>query len=153
MKIIVDTNAWSKVFSASDKDHQEFKPVLDAIRSRTSILQWGGSKYLAELRKCPRYLGIHKELLNQGLALRANCELVDESTAVVASLETDPDFDDAHLIGLQIVTKSQVVCTHDARCHRFLKKASLYPKKHRRPKIYAGLASQSVFDQRSVKKK
>lgn len=146
MRIIVDTCAWSRVFSASDKNHSEFEPVLKAIRTRVCNLQWGGSKYLAELRKCPKYMGIHVELQKQGSATRLPKELVDAATEIVAKLESDPDFDDAHLLGLQIVSKSHVVCTHDARSHKFLKKKSLYPKRHRRPKLYSGLASKALIE-------
>jgi predicted nucleic acid-binding protein len=135
--IIIDANTWASVFSTLSSDHAQFQKVRDGIVLKKLTLAWGGSIYRSELQRCIKYLNLHNELTKGSRAKQFLDTDVDTRAVIVSAAESDPDFDDAHIIALQIVSKAPVICTKDARAHKFIKKAVLYPKKHKRPSIYS----------------
>lgn len=143
--IIIDACAWACVFSAACADHENFRPVLEAIETRRRIVAWGGTGYITELKRCRRYLGIHVELERQRKARRFADAHVDVVEVEVQAKEEDPDFDDAHIIALQIVSGAVVICSGDRRANRFFKKRELYPKRHRRPRIYSSRRNSELM--------
>jgi len=134
--VIVDTNTWGPVFDCGSDQHPEFAAVRSYILATKASMAWGGSYYVEELRKASKYLGIHLELTKGGRAIRFKDDAVDAATHEAEAKCQHRDFDDAHLIGLQIVSKAAVIVSHDKRAYPFLKRKCLYPKHHTRPKIY-----------------
>jgi len=134
--VIVDTNTWPAVFDCNNGQHSEFAAVRAYILTTKASMAWGGSRYLEELRKASKYLGIHLELARGGRAIRFNDNAVDAAAAEANAKCQHRDFDDAHLIGLQVVSRATVIVSNDKRAYSFLKRKALYPKHHNRPKIY-----------------
>lgn len=137
MKIIVDANTWASVFSASVSDHDQFAPVLEAVAKSRATLAWGGTGYIEELKRAPKYHGVYIELDRQRKARRFDDHSIDIEAERVRLVEEDSDFNDCHIIGLQIVSRAEVICSKDKRAHPYFKKKGLYPKKHRIPSIYS----------------
>jgi len=144
--IIIDTNTWNSVFSSSSSDHRDFKSVQEGIISGRLTLAWGGSIYRSELQRCLKYLKLHNELTKGSRAKQFPDNAIDARTSLVKSIETDPDFDDAHIIALQVVSKASIICTKDIRAHKFIKKVCLYPKRHKRPSIYSSFAHSNLLE-------
>lgn len=134
--VIVDTNSWGAVFDCCSPKHPEFASVRLYILATKASMAWGGSRYIEELRKAAKYLGIHSELTKGGRAIRFRDEDVDAASGEAKSKCQHRDFDDAHLIGLQVVSRAAIIVSHDKRAYPFLKRKNLYPKNHERPKIY-----------------
>lgn len=137
MCIIIDTCVLSAVFKASDTNHKNFKAVCDWIVSGDGTLVFGGTKFKQELVGNQgwflRYLRLLKE---SGKAFEAVQQRVDNRQKIVESLESNPDFDDPHLIALIGVTGCRLICTNDKRAFKFLRKKTLYPNKVSPPSIY-----------------
>lgn len=100
-------------------------------------LCWGGSKYKEELLKCPQYLSLHTELARTRKGSEFCNKTIDAYEKKVRNLEKDKDFDDPHLISIEVCCKTGLIVTADKRSHRFLKRKNLYPKYFRLPKIYS----------------
>lgn len=134
--IIVDANTWSRVFDSANLEHGDFKPVLDCIGKRKATLVYGGKTYMKELKESPKYLQLHAQYRKARMAEFLDAEEVDTQEIEVRGKEDNPDFDDPHIIAIQIVSKAPVICSKDERAEKFFKKAQLYPKGHKSPKIY-----------------
>jgi len=143
--LIVDANAWAHVFDQKNSIHVEFSQIRNFILSRKVTLAWGGEKYRKELAKCEKYLRLHLEFTKSGIAIHV-CDIdVDAIELEVSNFESDPDFDDPHMIALQIVSKSVVIVSVDKRAHKFFKSKSLYPPNHPKPKIYTSRRSRGAI--------
>lgn len=145
MNAIIDTCVIPSVFSATCQKHHEYKPIKECLYNRKLFMQIGGTKYIKELQKFNGYLRIINELIKAGIVHKVSSKNVDKYEKKVLSKENDKDFDDPHLIALQIVSKAIIICTDDARAMPFLKKKELYPKNHKRPKIYSGLRNVDLL--------
>ncbi len=143
--VIVEANTWASVFDQKNTAHAGFAPVRKYVLSTKRSLAWGGSTYLAELKKAESYLKLYSELAKAGFAVRFCDVKVDEQEIVVSALVDDKDFDDPHIIALQIVSKVPVIVTADKRSCRFIKLKRLYPKNHPRPKIYSAARNKGLL--------
>lgn len=143
--IIVDANTWAMVFDVSNMRHRDFQPVKDYIESTPRSLAWGGSSYVAELRNCPRYQRIHLELMKGSRAVRFADDFIDKEETRIRSLEASIDFDDPHIIAIQVVSKAPIICSVDKRAYPYYKKKALYPRRHPMPKIYSKRANRRLL--------
>ncbi|MEI9863488.1 MAG: hypothetical protein WDN00_02825 [Limisphaerales bacterium] len=145
--VIVDANTWASVFDPNNKEHDEFSPIKKYVETKFNSMAWGGSQYVKELKKCPKYLGIHAELTKGSRAVRFDDSAIDKEEKRVAILEKSNDFDDPHIIAIQIISKAPIICSTDARAHPFFKKKELYPEGHQRPKIYSNKTNRDLLQQ------
>lgn len=143
--ILLDTCTFSCVFRKDSQNHYEFKPVLDYLNSKKGKIAYGGTKYKKELRNASRYLKFIVNLERAAKVVRCDDVEVDQMMKWVSEQETDPDFDDPHLIAITIVSKLSVICTSDKRAFRFIKKKALYPKRFTRPRIYSGAKNKDLL--------
>ncbi len=147
--VIVDTNALSYVFNSKDIRHSDFAPLFNFIKSRKNILAWGGTTYIEELKRCPTYLDLFIEFDKQGISRKFPNKPIDTYEGYIYSLINNVAFDDAHIIALQVSSKAKIVCSVDERSYPYLKdqipKVKLYPKRHRRPKIYSKKVNQDLL--------
>ncbi len=137
MCIVIDTNTIVAMFDTSNQEHAKFRPVLDWIVSGKGKIVIGGSKYREEvfikIRKYNRFLNY---LRIKRKIVEISTEEVDLAEVRIKSLESSPDFDDAHLIALLDVSGCMLICSKDERAYPFLKKMELYQRRSDRPKIY-----------------
>jgi predicted nucleic acid-binding protein len=146
MCIVIDTNAFAKVFTTTNAEHDDFKPVLDWILRGKGKLILGGTQYeKIEIReKMPKYLGVLANLARAGKIHRVDTARVDSEAAKLEPFRTK-DHDDPHIVALCIVSKTKVLCTGDDRSHSFVKDKRHYPKGQRPPKIYTNKAHTDLL--------
>jgi predicted nucleic acid-binding protein len=137
MCIVIDTNAFAKVFTPHNAEHDNYKPVFDWILHGKGKLILGGTKYeLEEIRnKMPKYVGLLAELARARKVHRVDTVRVDSEAAKLEEFCTK-DHDDPHIVALCIVSKTKILCTGDERSHSFVKNKNHYPKGQKPPKIY-----------------
>lgn len=136
MCIIIDTNTFASVFLHNSSDHADFKLVYEWIKNGKGKMVYGGSTYKKELSKT-KYIHIFTEFSKQRKTIKIDDREVDTREEIVKSLETDADFDDAHIVAIVGVSNCRLICTKDSRAHVFIKKRKLYPKKVSIPRIYS----------------
>lgn len=139
MCIVVDTNAFKKVFNPQNEEHEEFRPVFDWILRGKGKLIMGGARYKEEVLT---NMSSNIQLVRELGRLRKICSLEDEKVdAKMDELKTKirhRNFDDPHVLAMCIVSRCKVVCSEDKRSFEFLTDRKLYPKKQKRPSIYSG---------------
>jgi hypothetical protein len=135
--VIIDANTWGNVFDPSNRRHGAFRPVKEYVENNLKSLAWGGTHYAKELKRCPRYWGIHIELEKGKRAIRFDTCAIDDEEVRVKSLDSSIDFDDPHIIAIQIISHAPIICSCDGRAFKYFKDAKFYPKAHDRPKIYS----------------
>lgn len=150
MCIIIDTNAFAAVFDASTSSHDEFAPVLRWIKDGKGKIVYGGTTYKNELRRATKYLRLMVQLKTAGKIIEICDEMVDRHEEDLAKQVPDPDFDDRHIAAIIKVSGCKLVCTQDARSHRFLKRSELYRPHRSRPKFYSGKANASLLSDRYI---
>ena len=150
MCLVIDTNCLGMVFDAGNANHLKFQPITKWITKGKGKVIYGGSKYKKELRMARKYFNLLVELRKQGRVIVLNDEKVDEVQKQVQKIETDPNFNDAHIIAIVIASRCRVVCTGDKKSYPFLKKKSLYPKNFPRPGIYQGLGQRTLIANKNI---
>jgi predicted nucleic acid-binding protein len=139
MCLVVDTSVFSAVFNSEDQNHKEFKPVTKWIteRKQKGFLVYGGSTYLSQLKRCPKYYRIIIELKNIGRAKTVNHKMVDEHQVIVNSLmNPNEHFDDTHIIAIFRVSRCQLFCSKDKSADKYITDRQFYLPGQRVPKIY-----------------
>ncbi|WP_300456677.1 hypothetical protein [Desulfobacula sp.] len=153
MCIIIDTCSLSPVFEKLNSDHEEFVPVLEWIMIGKGKMIIGGSKYSQEISA--KYRAIILQLDIAGKVVKLSKDEVDEIQKEIeedASIRGLKDFDDPHLIAIVIVSKCQLICTHDKRAFPFLTDKTLYPSHVKKPKLYTGVRNSNLLNDRLIVK-
>lgn len=151
MCIVIDTNAFKKVFDTINKEHGNFKPVFDWIINGNGKLIIGGTKYKKEvIGKMQSNIPLIRELGRARKTCLLDDEKVDKVMEKLKTQITHRNFDDPHILAMCIVSKNKVVCTGDDRSHEFLKMKELYPKNHTRPSIYSGKHNSDLLTDKAL---
>lgn len=153
MAIIVDTNCFSRVFCRTNKEHANFKPVLDWIIYGNGFLVYGGSKYREELLKAKSYIKFFRLLKGYKKAISFPDDPIDEFQTMFKEMIKDKDFDDPHLPAIVLVSKCRLICTKDTRSQPFVTSPDLYPKRFHTPKYYTGLKDQDLLCDSNIDKR
>jgi len=61
---------------------------------------------------------------------------VDKIAAELKAQVPDVQFNDEHIVAIVIVSRCKVVCSDDKESYPYIRRADLYPKGMKRPKIY-----------------
>lgn len=133
---MIDENVISLVFDKKNSQHERFKPVYKWVVQGDGSVIWGGTKYLEELRKSARYLGVFLELQKQRRAVRMPTAAVDARATAVKALVADDDFDDEHIVALVGISRCRLVATDDTRSLPFVRRRDLYPDGVEAPCVY-----------------
>jgi len=145
MCIIVDACTFASVFDVQATDHAHFHPVLAWLVEGKGKLVYGGTRYRDELRRSPRYLHLFVQFQRAGKIVEIEDAQVDTIQQHLEAYVSNPDFDDAHLIGIVRVSGCLLICTNDKRAMPYLKRADLYPQGTTRPKIYSSHRNQRLL--------
>lgn len=151
MCLVIDVNSIPAVFDPNSKDHEEFEPVKKWIIEGKGKMIYGGTKFINELGKLPKYAGLINQLSNAGKTVILDKERVDDEERKVEKIMSH-GCDDPHLIAIVRTSKCRVVCTKDSRADRHLKDHANYVKVCSPPKIYKGKAAISVINDRNCVK-
>ncbi|MDQ7959563.1 hypothetical protein [Flavobacterium lindanitolerans] len=147
MCIIIDTNTLALVFDKTTTGHDEFKPVFDWIFNDKGKVVYGGTKYKYELKK---YLSFFNELRRANKAVYIDDEKVDGAELTASKMIEDKDFDDQHIVGLLIVSKCKLICSHDKRAYPFFKHDLFFTPANKKPKIYSGKRNHDLLADRNI---
>jgi hypothetical protein len=151
MIVIIDVNCLPRVFNRKKDDGDEFVDVEPWIREGIGKMIVGGSKYLQELKKMPRYLTLVNELKKNRKVISIFDRDVDNEERRVRQVCRDADFDDPHLVALVCVSKCPMICTADERAMPYLKKREFYPRGVKRPKIYCKKGCASLLSKKGIR--
>lgn len=137
MTIVVDMNCLACVFSTEQAD-PEFSPVREFILEGVGQLIFGGSKYMEELKRAPRYTKLFNRLRDAGRAIRIRDQAVDVSCEKIERNLRKTDCDDTHIIALLATSNCGLLCSKDRRSFEFIKDTAHYHRDHVGVKIYSG---------------
>lgn len=152
MCLVIDINTLSCVFNENNRDHHEFKPVREWIENKNSKgkIVYGGTEYLAELRKAPVYLKHFTYLEMKGKAVPLIDNEVDECQEEIKSKANDPKFNDTHILAIIIVSKCRILCSIDKKSYPYILNKSYYPNGILRPKIYSNISNKSLLIDKNI---
>jgi len=145
MAIIIVTNCLANVFNRKSVNHIEFRPILKWIIKGKGIIVYGGSKYLRELKRTPKYLPIIRYLKDINKVYIGNCKRIDKLQETIEANRVDKDFDDPHLPAIVIETKCMLICSEDKRSIPFVKNSALYPKGFNIPLYYTSSKNKNLL--------
>ncbi|MGC0153665.1 hypothetical protein ACPRNU_14475 [Chromobacterium vaccinii] len=146
MCIVIDPPVFISIFKKTDASHHDFLPVFNFITQEGGKFAIGGSDYKTELSKMGTIVKIVLDYERRGNLKKIPDGEVDEKKVLLKDMEKDPDFDDAHLVALVILSRSSIVCTKDGRAHRFIKSQKFYKKERLcKPKIYTSLRHMELL--------
>lgn len=140
MCMIVDANVIPCVFSSKNSKHDDFRPVLKwLLYSRAKIIL-GGKLYTKEIvEKQKSYVPLMLELRKFNKIHFIDNDLVNTKEEEINDKESDPDFDDPHIIALSILSRAKIICSDDSRSFKFIKKMKEYDSDCVMPKIYTSV--------------
>lgn len=145
-KVVVDTDSLSKVFDKANKEYKEYEPLHKSIiEQKRSVIMYGGTKYMNELKRARKFLRLFVELGKSGMASMLNVQAVDNEEEKIIGLASDSKFNDHHIIAIVVVGRCNIICSSDTNSHGHYKNSLYYPK-HLRPKIYNGLSSSGILN-------
>jgi len=150
MCIVIDTDALGRVFRATNKEHGEFKPVLDWVLDGQGVVVYGGSTYSGQLARAERYVPLLTELRRYGKVHVAQQDEVDARERVVRETLRDPQFNDQHIVAILLVTGCRLVCTADKQSHKFIANREFFPNARNRPRFYGGRKDKRVLCSRNI---
>lgn len=150
MPVIIDTNCIAQVFSKSSLNHKEFEPILNWILKGKGLMIMGGSKYKTELHKLHKYLKIIRYIKEAGKIYEGDCNLIDNYQKKVEEINTDPDFDDPHLVALAFITKCKIICSEDDRSIKHVTDSKYYPSGFRKPVYYKSSKNSDLLSEKYV---
>ena len=145
MAVIIDTNCIANVFSSKAEKHDSFKPVLEWILLGKGLMVYGGSKYLSELRKIPKYLPIIRMLKEVGKVVEGDKLKIDETQERILRICDDIDFDDPHLTAIVYITKCRVICSEDSRSIQYVTNRKFYPPGFNIPVYYTSKTNSDLL--------
>ncbi|MCG3111936.1 MAG: hypothetical protein MCM46_08960 [Candidatus Manganitrophus sp. SB1] len=126
-------------------DHSLFQPVLRWLIKGKGKAVYGGTRYKRELKTAGRYLGLFSELRKAGKIVEVDGSKVDKYQKQIEEKVRKSKFNDAHLIGIVVVSGCLLVCTNDKEAIPYLKRNSLYPKGVNKPKIYTSNSNKNLL--------
>jgi hypothetical protein len=152
MCVVIDMNTLSCVFNPENKEHNEFKSVLDWIDNGKGRIVYGGSKYLSELEKMTHYRRILIDYRRKRKVIKLADDKVDQKQQELEAIIPNPDFNDAHIVAIIIVSGCRLLCSNDSSSYPFIREKKLYPPKFGKVSIYKGYADKNMLQSWNVNK-
>ncbi|MBL7728282.1 MAG: hypothetical protein JNM68_11370 [Dinghuibacter sp.] len=149
MKLLIDSNAYHKIFDPIHKQYGNFQRLRECLFFRKGVLVYGGTTFLKELEKLNKFLGISAELKKQGKLKLLSKELVDAEEKRIKKLIKDKDFDDPHLVACCILGVVEIVVTEEHRAVKYIKDkvegVKIYPAHIPPPKIFKSSRNNNLL--------
>jgi hypothetical protein len=150
MCLIIDINVLGAVFDSKNSKHNHFEPVKTWILDGRGKVVYGGSRYIKELAKTPRYLRLLLQLRKAEKACYVENDKVDEAEKKICHEIRDEDFDDQHIVALLVVSKCKLICSLDERAYQYFTHPELFKPASNRPRIYKQRANKSLLCQENI---
>jgi predicted DNA binding protein len=145
MCLVLDTNAFGPCFDAGNREHQEFRPVLEWVTHGKGKLVYGGTKYKKEMKSARKFLRFFATLDRAGKTVKLVDINVDQLEVEVKNIEPSRNFDDPHLIAIVLESSCRIICTSDARAIPYIKDPRFYTNGVKKPKIYTSSKNISLL--------
>lgn len=145
MCIVIDINVIANVFNEESENHTSFFPVKKWIDSKEGVLVFGGSSYIDELKKMPRYMKLVRLLHDDGRAVRIKNCVVDKLEKGVIEKTSGTKCNDPHIIALLDASRCPLLCSNDSRSFEFIKNRNLYTNRRPKVKIYTSIKNISLL--------
>lgn len=152
MCIIIDTCAISIVFNPANKEHSDFKPVLDWLVTGNGKIVLGGKTYTKELFRLKKYFAILAELSKINKTISLDNKAVDQCEAEILKKKKHRTFDDAHLVAMVNESGCRIVCTRDDKANPHLKDKSLYVNGRKKPSLYTSKRNNNLLTDQYIPK-
>ena len=136
MCIVIDTNTLSCVFNTDDANHNDFEPVSKWILEDKGKVVFGGTKYMQELEKAPKYLKLFELFRQVHKVVIISAAEVDKEQKTAEQKIQDKDFDDPHIVGILKASGCKLVCSRDSRSFPYITHKVFFTKRNK-PKIYS----------------
>lgn len=149
MCIVIDTNTLPSVFDKKNKDHEQFKPVLDWIISGNGKVVYGGTKFIEEIG--PKLLALFVALKTAGKAVNYDNVIVDNDAIEISGMIQHKDFDDQHIVALLRKSGCKLICSLDARAYPYFQH-SMFFSPRKKPKIYSSLRNADLLSNTNIAK-
>jgi hypothetical protein len=143
---VIDCCTLSAVFDESNAQHIEFAPVRHWLLKGKGKVIYGGTHYIEELSRAPRYLAIFVELRRSKKAIKIDTSVVDNLESAIKDQVKSKKFNDPHLIAIMRASHCRTVCTSDDKAVPFLKNQSLYGAGSKKAKIYSRKKNRKLLD-------
>lgn len=115
MCIVIDINVIAAVFNEESENHAIFLPVKEWIDARDGVLVFGGSSYMNELKKTPKYMRLVRLLHDDGRAIRIKSDAVDKVERSVTTKTNGTKCNDCHIIALLDASRCPLLCSKDSK--------------------------------------
>lgn len=136
MCIIVDVNTIPVLFNADNKQHSEYRPVLEWIVADKGKIVYGGSKYKEELKELKGYFRFIKILEQAGKTHEVDDLKVNEAHEIIKTKQAKKEFNDPHIIAIISICGCKLLCSNDHASFPFIKKKEFYLNDQKPPAIY-----------------
>ncbi len=133
MAVIIDTNCFTLVFT--NPKYISLKNWI--VNWPWMIVLWWKCYYDELALSNKAILPLLKEFSKIWKVLKYDDAIIDSEQFKIETLETDPDFDDPHIIALAVISKVLIVATNDKRSMKFIKDRKFYSTSKLIPKIYS----------------
>jgi predicted nucleic acid-binding protein len=150
MCLVLDTNVFGAFFDSENVNHKDFQPALLWVVNGKGKLVIGGTKYKAEMKSAKKFIRIFTSFERAGKLVLLSDADVDRHEAELKRIETNPDFDDPHLVAIILASECRVVCTNDKRALPYLKRSEFYKGKVKKPKIYQSIRNTSLLSDKYI---
>lgn len=148
MCIIIDAELFTATTNVRSKEYTDLKPVIDWIVYGKGKAVYGGLKYAREVKKHGKFRGFLTELEHISKTVHANDQDVDFTHCYLERKFKSSNYNDHHIVAIQVVSGCKLVCTVDQGLHSLIKacylskeikkikRDCLNPGSLERPKIY-----------------
>ena len=150
MCVVLDTNAFGPFFDKSNKDHDEYKPVIQWIAFGKGKLVYGGTAYKKEMAKATKFLSLFANFNRSGKTILLDDKNVDNWQKKVREIEPSDKFDDPHLIAIILESKCKLICTNDKRAMPYIKDNKFYINEAKRPSIYSSKRNADLLSDKYI---
>ena len=93
-----------------------------------------------ELARMTQYVRLINELDRAGKVVKLDNSSVDRIAAELKARIPDAQFNDEHIVAIAIVSRCKIICSDDKESYPYIRRADIYPKGMRRPRIYRSQA-------------
>ena len=152
MCVVLDTNAFGAFFDPSNKEHEDYKPVLQWVSFGKGKLVYGGRTYKDEMKKAVKYIRFFASLNRSGKTILLDDDSVNHWQERVREIEPSDKFDDPHLIAIILESKCKLICTNDKRAMPYIKENKFYINEAKRPRIYSSKRNADLLQDKYIAK-
>lgn len=151
MCIVIDTCTFASVFNKNAVGHREFRPVLEWIVVGKGKIVYGGATYKKELSKAREYeIRFFAELRRSGKVVEVDNIQVDRAEKRIKKQNTNPNFNDPHLLAIIVISKCLLICTKEKKLNKYFKSSPFCPRGKLFPRTYHSMKNKDLLNDKYI---